>query len=394
VRKGAETGAYTTLTPRQALTAVPNALYASSAPWNLRLPVPAANQIVSTGISASNLDMTIGSDGLPVIAVRSTEGLLVIHCQDVACTQYSTQTIVSNATVIQQPSITIGSDGFPWISFLDDTNDALKIAHCADLGCTSASVSFTTLAVGVFGDYSSIAVGADGYIMVSYATIDNYYYYLKYAHCLDASCWSVNINDVEGHIGSAHISLALGADGLPLIAYAGSGPGQLKTAHCNDLDCASKTLATPNAAGSAGSYASLAIGQDGLGLVSYWVNAFDTKQLGVAHCDNLTCTTATVSVLDTTGDPGIYTSLTIGADGLGIISYETSADPRQLRIAHCQDIACTTASIQVIETSNSLPDTAITIGQDGLPLVAYPQSSILKVLHCANEFCTPYFRRR
>ncbi len=39
---------------------------------------------------------------------------------------------------------------------------------------------------------------------------------------------------------------------------------------------------------------------------------------------------------------------------------------------------------------------SITIGADGLPVVSYEGTTSidLKVLHCANAFCTPYFRRR
>ena len=38
----------------------------------------------------------------------------------------------------------------------------------------------------------------------------------------------------------------------------------------------------------------------------------------------------------------------------------------------------------------------ITIGTDGLPLISYydATSANLKVTHCSNTFCVPYFRRR
>lgn len=53
----------------------------------------------------------------------------------------------------------------------------------------------------------------------------------------------------------------------------------------------------------------------------------------------------------------------------------------------------------------SLPDdsagyvgdhTSVTIGADGLGLISYQDfdNGDLKVAHCANAFCTPYFRRR
>ena len=41
-------------------------------------------------------------------------------------------------------------------------------------------------------------------------------------------------------------------------------------------------------------------------------------------------------------------------------------------------------------------DTSVTIGADGLALIIYFDvgNNDLKVAHCANPFCTPYFRRR
>lgn len=66
----------------------------------------------------------------------------------------------------------------------------------------------------------------------------------------------------------------------------------------------------------------------------------------MAHCGNVACTSATLTTLDSAGNVGYYTSITIGSDGLGLISYWDGANDD------------------------------------------------LKVAHCANEFCVPYFRRR
>ena len=88
------------------------------------------------------------------------------------------------------------------------------------------------------------------------------------------------------------------------------------------------------------SHSSVTIGTDGLGLISYYDES--NKDLKVAHCSNINCTSAIITSLDTNGDVGLYTSVTIGIDGLPLISYydNTNGD---LKVAHCSNILCSTS---------------------------------------------------
>ena len=85
-------------------------------------------------------------------------------------------------------------------------------------------------------------------------------------------------------------------------------------------------------------FSALAIGVDGLGLISYFEGT--NKNLKVIHCENAACTGVTLTTLDRGESVGRFTSVAIGADGLGLISYydATNAD---LKVAHCQNAACT-----------------------------------------------------
>ncbi len=102
-------------------------------------------------------------------------------------------------------------------------------------------------------------------------------------------------------------------------------------AHCDNTACSSATTATLDSIDGLHSYTSIAIGADGLGLISY--SDYDNHDLKVAHCDNTACSSATTATLDSVGLVGQYTSIAIGADGLGLISYfdDTNAD---LKVAH------------------------------------------------------------
>jgi hypothetical protein len=135
----------------------------------------------------------------------------------------------------------------------------------------------------------------------------------------------------------------------------------------------------------------MTIGTDGLALISYYYNG-----LNVAHCDNLACTSATHSTLTSLG--GAFSSTTVGPDGMGIIShYDFSGD---LVVSHCSDLPCSEATSIVLDSPGdsglNSGGTSITIGVDGLPLISYSDQTNFnpKVLHCANLYCLPYWTRR
>ncbi len=153
-----------------------------------------------------------------------------------------------------------------------------------------------------------------------------------------------------------------------------------------------------DSAGVTGAYTSIAIGADGLPVISY--QDATNGDLKAAHCADPACSGALVTTLDSAGDVGLYTSITVGVDRLPVISYRDGATGA-LKVAHCIDAACTGAALSKVDAAGGAEGrnaiaTSITIGADGLPVIAYAGGGNydLKVAHCANAFCTPFFRRR
>jgi hypothetical protein len=90
----------------------------------------------------------------------------------------------------QSTAITIGTDGFPVISYYDGTNGNLKIAKCGNAACSSGNFIFAVDTGGV-GQHSSITIGTDGLPIISYYDLTNYN--LKAAKCANPLClnnWS------------------------------------------------------------------------------------------------------------------------------------------------------------------------------------------------------------
>jgi hypothetical protein len=146
------------------------------------------------------------------------------------------------------------------------------------------------------------------------------------------------------------------------------------------------TITTIDDGGSVDAWSSITIGVDGLPIVSYYEGT--ARSINVAHCSNLECTSADIAVVDGSGFSASDTSITIGADRLPLVAYYDQAN-RYLMVAHCSDLACTSATLTTVDTVLA-PGSgiSITIGADGLPIISYLANGSLKVAHCSDSGCT------
>ncbi len=298
------------------------------------------SQATHTGVTIGiDPAIAIGADGLPVISYHLVNSLTVKHCNDVACTGSTTETVDDPGNNVGlNSSIAIGADGLPVISYLDHTAKTLVVAHCDDVACAAATITTVDDPANgnSVGGHTSIAIGADALPIISY--FDETASALKVAHCSNTACTAATVNTVdENSLGST--SIAIGADGLPIISHRGPVPA-LQVVHCNDVACAgaNETITTVDAAGNVGSDSSITIGVDGLPVISYY--DFTAFALKVAHCNDAACAgAATTRVDDPANNVGQDTSIAIGADGVPVISYHdvTAGD---LKVVHCGTVSC------------------------------------------------------
>jgi predicted regulator of Ras-like GTPase activity (Roadblock/LC7/MglB family) len=346
--------------------------------------------------------IAIGIDGLPVISYRdTTHGYLrVLHCGDITCSTGNTMTNVdtSGGLAAYQTSLAIGADGLPVISYFAlPTNDDLKIAHCGNVACTSGNTITSVDTAGKVGMYSALTIGVDGLPIISYQDNTSSPFHLKVLHCGNVDCTAGNVFTlVDPGSGSESFgygtSITIGMDGLPVISYKNNF-SDLKVAHCGDIHCASGNTITKVDNRDSLYTTSITTGADGLPVIAYIADSgFNLK---VLHCGNSACTSA--NTINTVDSDAYNASITIGTDGLPIISYMdwTSKD---LKVAHCGDVSCSLGNaIYTLELANQSGErSSITIGVDGLPIISYLDLTTykLRVAHCSNTFCMPYWRRR
>lgn len=344
--------------------------------------------------------MTIGNDGLPVISYYdATNGnLKVAKCGNGVCSAGNMITTVDSAGQVgTYTSIMIGTDGLPLISYDDVTNGDLKVLKCSTASCSGSNVITTVDAAGDVGTYSSLTIGFDGLPVISYYDVGNGN--LKAVKCGDPFCASANTFttlDSTGDVG-LHTSVAIGTDGLPVMSYYDATGANLKALKCGNPSCSSgNTITALDSTGDVGPYTSITLGTDSFPLISYY--DVTNANLKVVKCGNAACSAGnTITALDSVGDVGSHTSITIGLDGLPIISYYDGTN-FDLKVIKCGNAACTLGNVIANVDSGGFAGThtSITIGTDGLPVISYYDGSNgdLKFAKCANSFCLNNWSKR
>ena len=141
--------------------------------------------------------------------------------------------------------------------------------------------------------------------------------------------------------------LVRGSDGLPVGAWVPAlgetypDDGVLRVLHCDDDDCLSSTVVIADAPAThyVGQEAALAIGADGLPVVSHW--DFTVQALRVTHCGTVDCTAGNVSAVvdDPPQSVGGQSRVVIASDGLPLIVHRDAA-AQALRITKCTTRDC------------------------------------------------------
>lgn len=306
----------------------------------------------------------------------------------------------------QYSSIAIDPTGLPVISYFESTNGGrLRFARCSNAGC-SGTATTRTLAGSGAGYHSSLAIGSDGFPVISY--YDSFFSRLMVVKCNDATCLSSTNSIVDSTSGvGQYSSLAIGSDGFPVIAYFDTtvGNGTLKVAKCGNASCSTVAATsypdanvTNNILGDFG--ISIAVRSDGVNTYFPIITYYDgtDQNLKMVRCGDAQCSqvTATVHTLDSTGDVGKYSDVVHSVNNKITVTYydDTNDD---VKIIRCLPTNCAAPTSFMVDGSKAAEPTinvgqytSVAVGTDDKPIVSYYDvtASRLRVARCDNVNCS------
>ncbi|MCC6832321.1 MAG: choice-of-anchor D domain-containing protein [Thermoleophilia bacterium] len=297
------------------------------------------------------------------------------------------------------PSMVIPADGRPVIAHYDAANGRLLVSRCNDRACRGGDEAVSAL------DTAAQTGRASAMVLSGHLPVIAYQYLtgndLRVARCNDLAC--AGTGDTVETVDSASMvigatSIAVPADGFPVISYFDAVGSDLKVMKCNDTACAgaNETITTVFSTGTAGLQSAIAIGHDGKPVIAFNVTSAGDSDLWFMRCNDAACAGAdeTVMPVDTTGDVGDAPAMAVPADGRPVISYHSDGTDH-LKVARCSDASCTPDPghpPQTVDATGNVGDhSAIAVTAAGNPVISYHDTANgdLKLLECNDAACTP-----
>jgi len=175
------------------------------------------------GGGAFYTSIAIGPGGKPVIAYFDdvSEDLRLLTCADASCSSSSSVVVDGDGAgpvaTGRHASLTIGPNGFPIISYFDDTTEAVKVAACTNASCTtSIRTTIDQVGNGPVAKTTAIDIGFDGLPVVAYFHVEDQS--VRVAACANAACTISTTSQVDSP-ATGPLAMKIGRYGRPLVAY-------------------------------------------------------------------------------------------------------------------------------------------------------------------------------
>jgi hypothetical protein len=340
--------------------------------------------------------MVLDSLDRPVISYRdNTNGdLKVLHCTNTDCTGTQTPNAPdTDGSVGSNSSLVLDTAGNPVIAY---SGSGLKVLHCTNPDCSGQQTP-VLVDEDEAGVITSLALDAAGNPVIAYLnSFLGGYYKAHLLDCTNADCSGAQTPTFLGNAYPGDIELTLDGYGLPVISFTDPNPYPI-VIRCGSADCSE--IASHAGVDGWDDYLylvgiSMSFALDALDrpVFSYWSNY--GNELKVVRCNSIDCAAPDSPVfVDETGNVGFYSSLELDADGLPIVSYYDQTNGN-LKVVQCGNPYCSDGNrISVPDSVGEVGQyTSLALDSAGYPVVAYYDvtNEDLKVLTCANGYLACY----
>jgi len=187
---------------------------------NVTCTASSTTVVDNTVVVSVQTSIAIGTDGFPIVSYfdDTNDNLRVAHCGNLTCTAPVITVLDPATSVGRASSIVIGSDNLPIISYEDQSGSSLKVVHCTTADCQSFDTPTFIDASVIIGIYTSIAIGSDNLPVIGYHNEGGSS--VKVAHCANITCSTTNLITLDnaGVVGD-YVSMTIGPDGNPIMSY-------------------------------------------------------------------------------------------------------------------------------------------------------------------------------
>jgi hypothetical protein len=347
--------------------------------------------------------MVLDTAGNPVIAYFDYSGynLEIVHCNDVNCSggNEDKASVESTNDVGRTPSLVLDGDGFPVIAYHDNTNQKLRLAHCADAYCSSGTViNEIPGSTANEGDYPTLRLDGSGFPVIAYYDTTNTA--VKLVHCNDVNCAGGDesvVTVADSGVDRPYVSMnwmSLDLSGNPVLAFNNDDTDDLILVHCNDVNCAGSDEArtTVDATNITGRYATMVLDTSDYPVIAYY--DADLSKLKLAHCTDVNCSGSKNINYVTNGELGwqgyYYVDMKLNASGNPVIlHYSLPRWDHTLTI--CNDANCAGDDESFTFIRHNSAESyyhSLALDSNFYPVISYPNGSDLNLLHATSTTYT------
>ncbi|MFN7161311.1 MAG: LamG-like jellyroll fold domain-containing protein [Candidatus Gracilibacteria bacterium] len=358
------------------------------------LPKADATTISTVVTSATDVGFysatKVGTDGFARIAYYdTTDGdLKYIQCTNADCSTKNTATLDTTGDVGSSMDMIIAPNGKAMISYRDATNGKVKFANCNDDACSAPTINtIASSAQVVYTEKISLTLDFDERPRMLYRNSGNS---IRQIRCTDVNC----AGSVETQVTSsaAFPTIRMGLDGLPRFFFFSTSVGKPYYGVCFNADCNSNTINPTDTGSNTGYFTTFEIGTDGFGRLVYYDQT--NGDLRFVQCTNYICTAFTGTNLDSSGTVGATPSITIDENDLARITYYAGAPTNDLKYIQCLNATCSSRTTTVLDTGGDVgTNSFVTLGLDGFPRITYydTTNTDLKFIQCTSMACDSTF---